>query len=99
MRLKLSKIEDSGILEKERVVFRVLTSGAIGNYLISKTEKNGEGISAKISGTFWLPDKEVKKDDLVVIYSKAGINTSSTNIKGNTSHFFYWGQLAPLFNN
>ena len=39
---------------------------------------------------FWFPDKEVKKDDLIVLYTKKGKSSVKTNPSGNVSHFLYW---------
>ena len=41
--------------------------------------------------------KKVKKDDWVVVYTKAGIYTSSPNLKGNITHFFYWDKSSPIW--
>ncbi|MBI4132823.1 MAG: hypothetical protein HY473_01920 [Candidatus Sungbacteria bacterium] len=99
MKLKIKGIEDAGVLDKERAVFKASADEDVGHYIVFKTKKSGETkVSSRPSLTFWFPDREIKKDDLVVLYSKGGVNTSTTNTKGATSHFFYWGQNSPIWN-
>src|ERR1700722_13803986 len=99
MNLKFDKIEDAGSQEKERIVFKVLANDQVGRYLVLKT-KRGPGDSVSATNpllTFWFDDKEVKKGDLVILYTKSGATKSKSN-KTNKSHFFYWNQKLPILN-
>lgn len=100
MNIRIDKIEDINVLEKERIVFSVLADENIGKYLILKSRKIGKGnaVSSRPASTFWFQDKEVKKGDLVVLYSKIGLYKSTLNEDGTTSHFFYWNQTVPIWN-
>ncbi len=97
MRLKIMGIEDIGNIQKERVVLRVLEDTDVGQYAIFKSNKSSEtSVSSRVSETFWFQDQEVKKDDLVVIYTKAGSYKVSKN-QSNNSHFFYWDKSSSIW--
>lgn len=98
MKLVITKIEDVGNLEKERVIFSVSADVDVGKYLVLKSKKIGDSVSNRPSLVFWFEDKEIKKNDLVILYSKVGVSKSATNEKGNASHFFYWNQNASIWN-
>lgn len=100
MKLKIERIENAGILEKERIVLRVLTDDEIGRYIILKTKKmGGTAVSSNPSAVFWFSDKKVAKDDWVVVYTKTGVNSSAVSDTGNFTHFFYWDKNLPMWNN
>lgn len=99
MNIKIGRIVDRGNLEKERIIFSVTENDFLGAYLALKTKKTGEkAISSKTEATYWFPDKDVKKGDLVVLYSKKGINTEKTNTDSTTTHFLYWESSNVLWN-
>lgn len=99
MHIEINKIVDPGVLEKERVVLKVLIDDELGFYGAFKSKKTGEKtISSKVTATFWFPDRYVKKGDIVVLYSKRGVNTERKNNDGTTSFFFYWGMNEPIWN-
>ena len=100
MKLKIERIEDAGVLEKERIVFSVLANEDVGRYVVFKSKKTGEtSVSNKTSATFWFPDQSVQRGDLVVLYTKGGSDKSSATQGGKSSHFFYWGKTSPLWTN
>lgn len=95
MNLAIQKIVTPGKLDTERVLFKVLAEEAIGFYGVFKTVETGENtVSSNVRKTYWFPDKDVKKGDLIVLYSKSGINTERKESDGSTVHFFYWGNNA-----
>ena len=98
MKLKISEIENKGVAENERIILKVLESDNVGQYVIFKTKKLADDrVSSRPSDVFWFQNKEVKKGDWVVIYTKSGTYKSIINEKGNTSHFFYWDKKEPLW--
>lgn len=98
MNIKVKKIIDRGVIGSERIVFEVLTSDDLGQYMVFKSKDVGEGkVSSKIELTYWFPDKAVSAGDLVVLYTKAGTNTEQKNKDGSTSHFYYWGKVVSLW--
>lgn len=99
MNLKLLSIKNDGDHEKERVLVRALSDCSIGNYILFDTTYFGDNtVSNQLRHNYWLPNLEVKKGDLIVIYTKEGENVSKENDKGNTSHFLYWGIERPIWN-
>ena len=46
---------------------------------------------------FWFPDGEIKKGDLVVLYTKSGNEAKKAIGDGRTAHFYYWGLSKPLW--
>lgn len=98
MNIKKDKIINAGVISDERVSLEVLVDDKLGYYGIFKSKKIGEdSVSSAIKKTYWFPDRDVKKGDFVVLYSKVGVNTSKINTDGTTSHFFYWGMSEPLW--
>lgn len=59
--------------------------------------KSGE-LSTTVERTYWFPDKKVKAGDLVVLYTKKGVDSDRENKDRTATHFFYWGLDRPLWN-
>ena len=97
MRIKLTEIKDSGVLEKERFVFKVLQSGNLGIYMVATSKEIAENtFSSDVKNLYWLPDQEIKEGDLVVLYTKKGKKNSTVNKDGSTTYFYYWGLTESL---
>lgn len=100
MDLKIKQAKDTGNVEKERVILEVKADTDIGKYIFVKTEELTETTMASdLLHPFWLPDKQVKKGDLVVIYTKKGTAREKVSASAKTSHFLYLGQSTPLWTN
>lgn len=92
MDIKFKYIKDAGVLEKERVVYFAESDCDLGKYLLAEsTILSNSKFSSKIQNIFWLPDWEVKKGDLIVVYSKEGTLHKVIDEDGSTIHFMYWG--------
>lgn len=99
MNVKIRTIRDNGIANKERLVLQVLRDDDIGYYIVFDTTFTGEGaVSNKVRHSYWFPDKKVRARDLVVLYTKIGIQSEKQNRDGTTSHFFYWGLDKTIWN-
>ncbi|MBQ3715292.1 MAG: hypothetical protein IJM92_09460 [Fibrobacter sp.] len=98
MDLSIRAIRDAGSKELERIVLRVREDCNVGDFLIMDTTYNGTHISNKLRHTYWFPDKDVRKGDLVVLYTKEGKISEKVNLSGNTSHFFYWNLKETVWN-
>jgi hypothetical protein len=98
MNLSLVSFADSGNLERERVVLRATEDIDAGDYTALCSESNEPGVaSSGLNTAFWFPNESVKKDDIVVLYTKRG-NPSKKDIgDGHTAYFFYWGLSEPLW--
>ena len=92
MILNIQSIKDVGTYEKERIIMSVQHDGDVGGCLIALSQKRSENsISAHLDHVYWIPNQEVKENDLIVIYSKKGQRNSLNNDDGSTTYFFYWG--------
>jgi len=98
MKVRIKYIRDKGVLKNERVVLIAMDDCDIGEYLIMDTTFSGDKISNKLRHTFWFPDKQINNGDLIVLYSKDGVDSEKENESGNKSHFFYWGLGETVWN-
>jgi len=99
MKVEIKSIKDPGVLEKERLVLKVLHDCDIGYFLVCDSTYTGDGqLSNLIRHPFWFPDKEVNTGDLVILYTKKGKRSQLTNQNGSVSHFFYWGMESTIWN-
>jgi hypothetical protein len=96
MKLKITKINDIGIIEKERIVMKVESSGNVGEFLVLQSGYFNNSVTSRVFATFWFPDKEVSVGDYVVLYTKKG-NDNEKPFKEVKSHFFYWGKSEAIW--
>lgn len=97
MKLAIKYVREHGNLEKERIILKALDDVNIGDYLLADTTYiNDNEVSNMLRHTFWVPDKNVKKGDLIVIYTKRGSDSVKRNNSG-TTHFFYWGMKRTIW--
>ena len=96
--IEFQEVKSAGALEYERVIFKVTEPGDIGSWMILRSVQSGvEKFSSRVSDVFWFPDKAVMVGDLLVLYSKVGVQSEKKNKDGSTSHFFYWGITKPIW--
>lgn len=88
MKLKITAIREPGNLEKERIVMKALAPINVGDYVLLRTGFFDGSVTNKIHTAFWFPDKDIKENDYVVVYTKNG-RDSEKEFKGVLSHFFY----------
>lgn len=99
MKIQIKYVKDAGDLDNERLILEALDDEEIGSYIVADTTYEGnETISNKLRNVFWIPDKEVSKGDLIVIYTKSGNDKSKKNKSGTYTHFFYWGLDRTIWN-
>jgi hypothetical protein len=98
MNLQL-RIVDAGNLEKERVVLTAVTDDDVGQYAVFCCEATEDGkiYSGDIPKVYWFPSQKMKKGDLVVLYTKEGVDSEKKNKSGTTSTFYYWQLDRPLW--
>lgn len=100
--LKIIEVKDKGDIENERLVLSVIDDGNTLGYVVMDATFNEDGdFSNKGRHAFKFKRKSVKKDDLVVLYSRKAMGSleekrSSGNIF--TIHFFFWGRDATIWN-
>lgn len=92
MKISLTSFANPGFLDKERVVFKVEEDLEIGDFLALCTRFSPPNSgSAGANWAYWFPDMKVKKDDLVVLYTKKGSDKKKDIGGDRTAYFFYWG--------
>ena len=58
MIIEIDSIKDSGNLEKERVIFKVIENGDLGKYMVAQSITiNDTSFSSKLQNLYWFPDK------------------------------------------
>lgn len=88
--MRLNSVADRGDLQRERLVINVLADVDVGNYAVFRAASDGDVVYADVTDTFWFPDKHVSAGDIVVLYSKSGVQKEKPLKRGGTAHFFYW---------
>ena len=97
MRVNINRIAAAGDLDQERVVLKVSSKDDIGNYALLRSAYEDGSVTTDISHAFWFPDESVASGDLVILYSRVGIDKTKKNSDGTKSHFFYWDSPKPLW--
>jgi len=99
MKVKIISIHNQGNYENEYVLMRVQEDCNIGYYILAdSTYTSDDKVSNKLRHTFWIPHKEVKKGDLVSVWTTTGSNTTVKNDNGETIHRFFWGLKMSVWN-
>lgn len=98
MKLKILYIKDNGKHDNERLVLKAAEDLNTNNYLLLDSTYNNGQLSNKDRHPFWFPSENIKKGDLVVLYTCKGKNTIQTN-SSNKTYFFYWGLDSSVWNN
>ncbi|HHW9298814.1 TPA: hypothetical protein ACU3BK_000743 [Salmonella enterica] len=99
MTIEIKYALDAGNLAKERLVLKATSDDEIGNYILfDTTYVEDDKVSNKIRHSLWFPDQEVKKNDLIVVYTKSGKYSKIENKNKTTSHFFYMGLGNSIWN-
>lgn len=98
MKLKISSYADAGDFQKERVIFKASLDMELGEYAVfcSSLSSSG-GVTSGRKTAYWFPDGAIKKDDLVVLYTKRGSSSTKELAGTRTAHFFYWGDDHALW--
>jgi hypothetical protein len=92
MKLNITSFADAGNFQKERIVLKADAEIGLGEYAVFCTtvSASGDAMSGRKTA-YWFPDGTIKKNDLVVLYSKKGTASKKDLNGGRTAHFFYWG--------
>jgi hypothetical protein len=98
MKAKIRQIVDHGH-DSERVIIDITEDTDIGKFIVLDTTYTKSGsVSNKVRHPYWFPDQSVKKDDVVVLYTKAG-KRYSKEVDDHIVYFFYWGLDINVWNN
>ena len=100
MKININSFADAGNFQKERVIFKVEADVELGLYAVFCTALSSSGkATAGRKTAYWFPDGAVKKDDLIVLYTKCGNSSTKELSGGRTAHFFYWGGDQAMWGN
>ena len=99
MNLEYVNVVSAGDLANERLVMKASVDLDVGLYLIllganvgnDKIKSEAQQIS------FWFPDKKIKSNDLVILYTKIGKTSEKTLDSGATARFYYWNLSEPIW--
>lgn len=98
MKFNLQGLKNPGDVEKERVVIEILEDGNVGQLLVASTiQADDNSVSPRISNPYWIPDQDVKKGDLVIVYTKSGQKSNRKNETDSYSYFFYIGMDSSIY--
>ncbi len=100
MKIIIHGVADSRDHNRERLILNVIENTDIGEYLVLDTTylQNGN-VSNKARHVHWFLDQEVKKGDLIVLYTKPGTSSIEKKSDGTTIYFYYWGLNNSAWNN
>jgi hypothetical protein len=99
MDLEIKYVKDAGNINHERIILKALKKVQVGEYMIADSTYTVDGqISNILRHIFWIPDKIIQANDLVVIYTKVGHSSEKLNKSGVTTHFFYWDIDRTIWN-
>lgn len=99
MKVKIVGVHNHGDFKKEYVLLRVLEDCDIGEHMLADNTYTQDGIvSNKVRHTYWFPDKEVKKGELVSVWTRKGSDTEAKNDNDTTIHRFFWGLSEAIWN-
>ncbi len=99
MNLQFSSFAEPGVLSNERLILKASAALNVGDYVILRSLVSDGNPTAGWKGAYWFPDLEVSANDLVVLYSKKGSQSTKVLKSGRTAHFFYWGRTEPMWGN
>lgn len=97
MKLELRSIVDPGNLAKERITLRATSDLDLGDYLFAQSGYANGSPTIEFFHTYWFQFKLIKKGDLVVIYTKEGIDRENTLKNQRKAHFYYFDLSAPIW--
>ena len=77
---------------------KALADADVGDFAVFRAKHLGEaGVSSRVADVFWFPDKSIKGNDLVVLYTTKGTSSERVAASGRTVHFYYWGKSEALW--
>lgn len=99
MKIQIISVHNHGDVTKEYVLLRVLEDCDVGRYILADSTYTSDGkVSNKVRHTYWFPDKQVKKGELLSVQTRSGQNSSSQNNSGVPIHHFYWNLKSAVWN-
>lgn len=96
--MKLIGIYDRGILDRERVHFQAETDIDLQFCVVMDTFFRDESsVQAGQRLCYWFAKKQIKAGENVVLYSRAGIDSTENRENGVVFHFFFRENSSVLY--
>jgi len=91
MKLKIVRIVDRGIPNKERLHLSVVAQANLSFYVVIGTTKISPTAVLTAAKYFhWWSNYPVNAGDSITLYTGSGVPSKNVRL-GGTDHFFYWG--------
>lgn len=99
-KLRIYSIEQKGNLSNECVWIDVLEDiSSLSHYMICDTTyTDAHSISNELRHMHWFSDRKINKGDWIKLFTKNGVNTTSTNNRGTTTHILHWNLGKTVWN-
>ena len=99
MKLKIVRIADRGVPNKERLHLQVLADTDLKYFAIFDTVwLSPQGISNLPNNTYWFSPQRVTALDDVVLVTGRGQPSQAPNGRGGMTYFYYWKRPTTLWN-
>jgi hypothetical protein len=98
MNIKVVRIVDRGVPNKERLHLSVRAATNLNFYAVFHTDYiDSSTIESTPKHAYWFGDHHVKVGDYVILYTNAGKDVVQVRKDGGTNHFFHWGLEQVIF--
>ncbi|TFF19874.1 hypothetical protein E3C22_19620 [Jiella endophytica] len=99
MKIFIKNLVENGNIDEERIIFTAKDDCNLFSYLVTDTTYEDSGaVSDKLRHTYFFPDHEVRKGDLISL--RTGVGNDIVYDKGGKKiHRFHWGLRRPVWNN
>jgi len=89
MNIEINGVIGDDHIDTERLIFKVKQDDNLSDYVVVDSQSTMFGrVPKKDRHIFWFPNREVKKGDTVILYTKRG--KPGFMDKDETRHVFYW---------
>ncbi|KHE07672.1 hypothetical protein [Citrobacter braakii] len=99
MKAKVRTIHGHGKANEEYVIIDVNEDCNANRLMLADTTYTSETtISNKTRHTFWFKAIDLKKGDVIVLYTGSGTDQSKSQTNGTTIYYRYWGLKTAVWN-
>ena len=98
MKLSIVSVHNHGDQTKEYVWLKADSDAKAWSHILFDTTYTKEGkVSSLLRHMYWIP-VAVEKGDSIVVYTRAGKDSSAENSDNSTTYHCYWGLKEPIWN-
>ena len=99
MDLKITLVGGQGDEKVEYVALQAKKDCNLSSYMIFDNTYTSDGsASNKHRHVFTFPNWEVKKDEIIILFTKSGVKTRGKTKDGKPVSYFYWGLKSSVWN-